>query len=216
MTLATLALMMSDAHACTWVEVEVDTDHRCGDDDRDEAPQAAFVQSDDGRDDEILLQYGLQFLPRVPAHQLRARMSAESDAYLGAEVRYMPAQDIRWAGRIGAGIDVFGGGNWDLTLGLWIGSAGEWDHDAEDPAMYLGPIAGTEIGLGFSAEHIFAKYRWLGGFGGGPIDELLSENELTVGYKITDEIHALGQYLILAPGDHDNEHGLGLGVRVVL
>ncbi len=179
----------------------------------EEDPTSASGRSDGG----LALQYGMHFLPDVPGHHLSARLSGEQDAYLSGELRYTPGSDVLGVGRVGAGFDVLGRGSWDLTLGLFVGGAGEWDRSRPEVAtLYAAPIVGTEIAFGIDSRHLFGKYRWLAGIGGGPIDELLTENELTVGYKITPGVHVFGQYLLLAPGELDNQSGVGLGVRVVL
>ena len=184
------------------------------DDDRDEPPQAN-VSGPSRSDDTLWLGYGMQFTPEAPAHHLAGRLIGKNDAYIGGEIRYMPLSDVLWSGRVGAGLDVFGRGNWDLTLGLWIGSAGEWDRNEERAILYAAPMAGTEIGLGVQGDHLFAKYRWVAGIGSGPIDDLLTEQELTIGYKVLPELHLYGQYFVLSPGERDNRSGLGLGGRVV-
>ena len=94
----------------------------------EEAPAAAVMVHD--RDDErqhLQLQYGMQFLPEVPGHELSARLVGEHDAYLMGELRYTPGSDVVGVGRLSAGLDVFGRSDFDLTLGLFIGTAGEWD-----------------------------------------------------------------------------------------
>ncbi|MCA9495144.1 MAG: hypothetical protein KC621_34690 [Myxococcales bacterium] len=174
------------------------------------------VDLDVDRGDHLLFQYGLQFLPEVPGHQLSARLIGEKDAYLGAELRYTPGSDFAGVGRLSAGFDVLGRGNWDLTLGLFLGSAGEWERSNADAVLMAAPVAGTEIGFGIETGRLFGKYRWLAGIGGGPVDDLLTENELTLGFKVTDDLHVFGQYLVLSPGELDNQSGLGIGARLRL
>lgn len=221
--IATLALMPAPALACSWASLDGDCDDHDHEvhveieiEDGDASPQTTFVSDDTRGGDDLVLQYGMQFLPDAPAHQLYGRLFAENDAYLGAEIRYMPASDVLWSGRLGAGLDLFGEGDWDLTLGLWLGSAGEWDRSQERAVLYNAPIAGTEVAIGVDGEHLYGRYRWLAGIGGGPIDELLTEQELTVGYKVLPRFHVFGQYLILSPGEYDNRSGVGLGMRAVL
>jgi hypothetical protein len=217
----TLALLYATpAHACGHdfhddcdaVEIEVAVFD--ADEDDAEPPQASVGSRDHDRD-EIQLAYGMQFLPDAPAHHLFARMVGDKDAYLGGELRYMPGTDLMWSGRAGAGLDVLGGGNWDLTLGLFIGSAGIWDRDSDRAVLYSTPIGGTEIAFGIEAERLYGRYRWLAGWGMGEVSEMLTENELTVGFKVTPEVHAYGQFLHLSPGEADKESAVGLGARVV-
>ncbi|HHO51618.1 MAG TPA: hypothetical protein ENK18_12270 [Deltaproteobacteria bacterium] len=221
--IATLALMPAPALACSWDTPDGECDEHdhevhveIGVDDADASPRASVVSGGDHRESDLVLQYGMQFLPSAPAHQLYGRLFAENDSYFGAEIRYMPASDLLWSGRIGAGLDLFGEGGWDLSLGLWLGSAGAWERSQERPVLYNAPIAGTEVALGIDGENIYARYRWLAGLGGGPIDDLLTEQELTVGYKVLPQLHVFGQYLILSPGKYHNRSGVGLGVRAVL
>jgi hypothetical protein len=56
----------------------------------------------------------------------------------------MPCSDLVGVGRAGAGFDVFGRGKFDLTLGLWIGAAGEWDEQHDMAVLYATPTIGTE------------------------------------------------------------------------
>jgi len=224
--LVALALM-APASACDTVDVDVEgveVDVDCSDDSEndydydynEDAPQAEVTSDGRSHDSQLLLQYGLQFLPDSPGHDLSARYVGEHSTYLGAEIRYVPASDLLWSGRIGAGFDLFGKSDLDLDLGLFLGSAGEWDHKKKEALLYAAPIAGTEVKLGYDGPRLFGSYRWLGGIGGGPIDDLLTENEITFGYKLVPAIHVYGQYLILSPGAADNSAGVGLGVRVAL
>lgn len=232
MTLAALALFSSDAWACEHVEIDVDgVDVDVVDCDHehevevevevasyDEPPEAEMVDGGDHDGvlhDSLQLQYGLQFLPDMPGHNLQGRLVGGKDAYVGGELRYTPGSDVMWTARLGAGLDVLGASDWDLTLGLFIGTAGEWDRDIHRAVLYAAPIAGGELGFGYEGDRLFGKYRLLAGFGGGPVDDLLTENEFTLGYKIIPAFHVYGQYLILSPGHLDNEAGVGLGARVV-
>jgi len=182
--------------------------------DRDPVTQV-IVHDHDHDDEGLQLQYGMLFLPDAPAHPLVGKLVGEEDAYVSADLRYMPANDLLWTGRLGAGFDVLGGGGWDLTLGLFAGSAGEWDRNDERAILYSRPMGGTEIGLGVEGRRLFARYRWLAGLGTGPVDELLTENEFTVGYKVVDELSVYGQWLRVNPGEADKQGGIGLGVRAV-
>jgi hypothetical protein len=175
---------------------------------------AAIEEHREEREGHVDLSYDMQFLPDAPAHHIGLRVVADNDAYVGGEIRYLPASDVVGEGRVGAGLDLFGGGGVDLTLGLWIGTAGKWVRSADAALLYAAPIAGTEIGVGFEGRHLFARYRWVAGLGPEPLDSLLTENELTFGYKLTRALHVYGQYLVLSPGDVDNESGVGLGARV--
>ncbi len=182
----------------------------------EEPDRADLHERDAGTGQRLVGQYGLQFLPDAPGHQVSLRLVGERDAYVGGELRYTPGSDFVGVGRLGAGFDVAGGGGFDLTLGLFVGGAGEWERDLDAARLWGSPVLGTEIGLGLEGHRLFAKYRWLGGVGGGPLDELLTENELVFGYKVTPGVHLMGQYVVLDPGDEDPRSGVGLGLRVAL
>lgn len=181
------------------------------------APDDAELEAaDDGGGQVLLGQYGLQFLPGAPGHQGSLRLVGEHDAYVGGELRYLPAADFVGVGRAGAGFDVAGKGAFDLTLGLWVGAAGEWERTDRVARLWGSPILGTEVGLGLDGHRVFARYRWLAGVGGGALDDLLTENEFTFGYKVTKALHLTGQYLVLDPGAAARSSGVGLGLRVAL
>jgi len=186
------------------------------DDDHDHRMVSVHDHHEDEGDEEGLqLQYGMLFLPQAPAHHLVGKFVADSDSYVSADLRYMPQSDLLWTGRLGAGIDVLGGGSWDVTLGLFVGSAGTWDRNEERAILYSTPMGGTEIGLGVESRHLYARYRWLAGLGTGPVDRMLTENELTVGYKLFDDLSVYGQWLRVNPGAESKRGGVGLGVRAV-
>jgi hypothetical protein len=217
--LVTVALTPA-ASACDRVNVEVDgvdvdvDVSNCGWDWEDYEDEDVEIEAPRDHDQRLDVQYGMQFLPRMPGHQLGARFTGDRDTYLSGELRYTPVSDLLWTARLGAGVDVFGRSDWNLNLGLFLGSAGEWDRRTESARLYAAPIAGTELGLGYDGDRLFGGYRWLGGIGGGPVDELLTENELTLGYKVFPAVHVYGQYLVLSPGELDNQAGIGLGGRV--
>src|SRR5690348_17329117 len=108
--------LAAPASACDTVDVEVegvevDVDCSYGyDDDEDEdddGPPSAQVDGGRAHDDELLIQYGMQFLPYTPGHDISVRYVGEHATYIGGELRYVPASDLLWSGRVGAGLDVF-------------------------------------------------------------------------------------------------------------
>ncbi len=223
MAIISLALLGAPAaYACGHVghahgncaSIEVEIDYNDDDDDRYDDPPQASVETSDRGEDTLMFQYGMHFLPDAPAHHLSARTMGPKDAYIGGELRYLPAADVLWSGRVGAGVDVFGKSNWDLTLGLFLGTAGIWDREIDRAVLYATPIGGTEIGLGVEGDRLFGRYRWLMGWGAGEVSEVLTENELTVGYKVTNALHLYGQWLRLNPGESEKESGVGLGARL--
>ena len=82
--------------------------------------------------------------------------------------------------------------------------------------LYAAPVGGTEIGVGYEGERLFAKYRLIAAVDTGRVPGALTENELTVGYKVFKEIHAYGQYLFLTPRAPEKQRGVGIGLRVHL
>jgi hypothetical protein len=222
-----LVMTASEASACDRVEVEVDVDgsevvvQNCWTTDVEVEVEVAPeppppVQVVEHREQQFQFQYAMQFLRQMPGHNLAGRFVSERDAYLSGELRYMPASDLLWVGRLGAGFDVFGRSDWDLTLGAFVGTAGEWDRQIDRAVLYAAPVAGFELGAGYEGHRLFGRYRLLAGLGGGPIDKALTENELSLGYKITRLIHAYGQYVILDPGEEEHSSGVGIGFRVAL
>jgi hypothetical protein len=178
------------------------------------APEVATLDEPDARG-ELHLSYATHFLPEAPAHHLAVRSWGPRDSYVSGELRYLPHDDLLWVGRAGAGLDVLGDGGWDVTLGLFVGTAGTWSTEDARRVLMAQPIGGTEIGVGVEGERLIARYRWIAGIGGGPLDELLTENELTIGYKLLDPLHVVGQWIRVNPGDDTARGGVGLGVRAV-
>lgn len=180
-----------------------------------EAPREAVITEEDDGHARMSLQYGVQFLRDAPGQQGLLRFRGKKDGWFGAEVRVTPGSDFAWVGRASAGFDVLGKSPWDIDLGLSLGAAGEWSYTSEVASLYATPMIGTEVGLGYEGKKLLAKYRWLAGLGGGPIDELLTEQELTVGFRLFPGLQVYGQYLVLSPGELPNESGVGLGARLV-
>ncbi|MBW1877284.1 MAG: hypothetical protein JRJ84_02885 [Deltaproteobacteria bacterium] len=133
-----------------------------------------------------------------------ARLVGEKDAYLGVEARVDPRHC--WMGRVGLGFDVLGGGKWDLKLGLFLGGTGNGlERDG-------GFITGTEVALGAEIGRLYGQYRWLGGIGGSDLAQLHSENDLTVGFRVIDELRVYGQVIRARGGSFDERRAMGLGV----
>lgn len=194
--------------------------------DREPPPEAVIVKGDDedrreerrGQEGQhhFALQYGVQFLPNAPGQQAMLRVRGKRDAWLGSDLRVTPGSDLAWVGRVSGGIDVLGRSNWDLDLGLSLGAAGEWTYASNTATLWATPVVGTEVGVGYDGRKLLAKYRWLGAIGAGPLDDLLSENELTVGYRVVPGFQLYGQWLVLSTGGFERDSGFGLGVRLVL
>jgi hypothetical protein len=209
MSVFALVVAAQNAWACG-----SESDGLCGDEDEG-APDASIEDDVEPKGSDVALLYDVSFFPDRPAHHLGLRITGDDDAYVGGEFRYMPCSDLVGVGRAGAGFDLFGGGKFDLTLGMWIGAAGAWDEQHDVAVLYATPTIGTELGIGFDGRHFFSKYRWIAGIGGGPIDEMMTESEFTFGYKIGRGFHVYGQYLVVGPGELPSEKGAGMGARVV-
>jgi hypothetical protein len=208
--MSVIALVVAQS---AWACGGEDSDGPCGHD--EDAPHASIEDDVEPKGSDVALSYDMSFFPDRPAHHLGLRVTGNDDAYVGGEIRYMPCSDLVGVGRAGAGFDLFGGGKFDLTLGLWIGAAGEWDEQHDAAVLYATPTIGTEVGIGYDGRHFFSKYRWVAGIGGGPIDEMMTETEFTFGYKLGRGLHLYGQYLVIAPGELPDEQGAGMGARLV-
>lgn len=160
-------------------------------------------------DPEVHLEATSQLAPGTIALDVRGRVDGEHDEHLSVNTRIDPTGT--WVGRVGAGIDVFGGGDGlDLRLGLFLGGTG----DLTDRSMRGRPAAGAEILLGVKVGRVYGWYRHVDGFA-GPLEDRLTEDELRVGYRITEKVRVHGQYLIYNPGDEHPRGGAGLGAEVV-
>jgi hypothetical protein len=150
-----------------------------------------------------------QIMPSTVALDLRARADGKHDGYVSAVMRVDPTG--MWIGRAGVGVDVFGGGDgFDLKLGLFLGGTG----DIRAHAMYGRPTAGAEALLGVKIGRVYGWYRHTDGFA-GPLEDRLTEDELRLGFRLTDTVRVHGQYLIYNPGDAVLRGGAGAGVEVV-
>ena len=166
---------------------------------------------------QLVGQYALQFLGDGPAHQIAMRAYTPKDTYLGAELRYLPGNEaILWSGRVGAGVDLLGASRFDLQLGLFLGSAGEWFVLDGGDALYHSPILGSEVRFAYEGHRFVTSYRLLGGFGVGPLQRFLSEREFILGYKVTDKLQVFGESVRIDPRSGDRQWSLGLGGRLVL
>jgi len=150
-----------------------------------------------------------QIMPETVALDVRARMDGEHDGYVTTVARIDPTGT--WIGRAGVGIDVFGGKDGvDLKLGLFLGGAG----DLTQSSMIGRPTAGAEIQFGLNIGRVYGWYRHTDGFA-GPLEDRLTEDELRVGFRISDTVRVHGQYLIYNPGDAIIRGGAGAGLEVV-
>jgi hypothetical protein len=153
-----------------------------------------------------------QIMPDTVALDVRGRMDGEHDGYVTAVARVDPTGC--WIGRAGVGFDVFGGKDGvDLKLGLFLGGTGDVSDPAR-PTLYGRPTAGAEVLFGLKIGRVYGWYRHTDGFA-GPLEDRLTEDELRLGFRVTDNVRVHGQYLIYNPGDQVVRGGAGLGAEVV-
>lgn len=158
---------------------------------------------------EYHVEAGGQFTPYAVVFDTAARIDGEHDGYILAAARVDPYGT--WLGRAGVGIDVFGGGEGvDLKLGLFLGATG----NLQDRSLWGRPAMGGEVQLGLKIGRVYGFYRHLDGFM-GPLEDRLSEDEFRLGFRITDQVRAHGQYVIFNPGDAQYQGMPGIGVEVV-
>lgn len=150
-----------------------------------------------------------QIMPHTVAVDARGRMDGEKDAYVTTVSRIEPTG--AWIGRVGIGLDVFGGREGvDLKVGLFLGGAG----DLANAPMYGRPTAGAELQFGRGIGRVYGWYRHADG-SAGLIEDRLTEDELRLGFRITDAVRVHAQYLIYNPGDAILLGGAGVGGEVV-
>lgn len=158
---------------------------------------------------EFHIEASSQIMPETVAFDLGARVEGEHDGYILADARIDPTGC--WIGRAGIGIDVFGGREGvDLKLGLFLGGTG----DIGARAMYGRPTAGGEVRVGVGIGRVYGWYQHVDGFA-GPLEDRLTEDQLRVGFRITDMVRVHGQYLVYNPGDRKVRGGAGIGAEVV-
>ena len=148
-------------------------------------------------------------LPEAPALDLRAHADGRHDGYVGVASRFAP--DGTWLGRAGVGIDLFGGGDGlDLRLGLFLGGVG----NAGEPSMVARGSAGGEVEVALELGRVRGSYRHADGFA-GVLEDRLTEDELRLGFRITDTWRVHGNFVVLNPGDDQPRDGFGLGVEAI-
>lgn len=150
-----------------------------------------------------------QLMPETVTLDLRAQAEGKHDGYVNAALRVDPRG--RWLGHAGVGFDLFGGGKMvDLRLGLFLGGVGDVSQDA----MFGRPAVGGEVLFGLKFGRVYGHYRHLDGFA-GPLEDRLTEDELRLGFCLTDHLRVHGQVIAVNPGDQLVEGGAGIGVEAV-
>ncbi len=158
-----------------------------------------------GDDAHVQLQAG----PVLQADQFNlgasARFVRKKDSYIGLEGRASP--EGQWTGRAGAGVDLLGNSALDLKVGLFVGGTGSGQTGHAET------VYGTELAAGMSLGRLYGQYRLLAGLGEGQLAELHTENELTLGIRVKDEVRLYGQFLTLNPGLDHTETAMALGLQ---
>ncbi|GDX82338.1 hypothetical protein LBMAG42_41490 [Deltaproteobacteria bacterium] len=150
-----------------------------------------------------------QLMPENVTLDLRARAEGKHDGYVDVAVRVDPRAN--WLGHAGVGFDLFGGGKTvDLRLGLFLGGVG----NVSQGALFGRPAVGGEVRFGLKFGRVYGHYRHLDGFA-GPLEDRLTEDELRLGFCLTDNLRVHAQVIALNPGDKLVEGGAGLGVEAV-
>lgn len=120
------------------------------------------------------------------------------------------AAEGMWIGRATGGVDLFGDSERvDMTLGLFLGTVGDWG----DPSVQMAGTAGFEFGLGAHIGPLHARYRHADGFR-GPLESRLTENEVRLGYRMFDTVELFGQYIRFNPSEDLLVDGYGVGLNV--
>ncbi len=170
---------------------------------------ALALTADAAATPEYHLEATSQIMPHTVALDLRGRVDGEHDGYVTTVARIDPTG--MWIGRAGIGLDVFGGKDGvDLKVGLFLGGTG----DLTESSMIGRPTAGAEVLFGLKIGRVYGWYRHTDGFA-GPLEDRLTEDELRLGFRVTDTVRVHGQYLIYNPGDEVMRGGAGLGIEMV-
>lgn len=149
-----------------------------------------------------------QLMPETVTLDVRGRADGPKDGYVLAAARIDPTGG--WLGRAGVGFDVFGAGDgMDLKLGLFAGGVG----DLTVPSMMGRPTFGGEVLFGMRFGRLFWHIRHLQGFA-GPFEDLLTEDELRVGFRFSEQLAAHFQLIATNPGTEIWSGGAGGGVEV--
>ncbi len=131
------------------------------------------------------------------------RLSGKRDGWLGLEGRV--AGERRTMGRIAAGFDVLGSGDWDLRVGLFMGHVGAWQTR---DYRYLS--VGTDLGLGVTKGRVGGEYRFLGGKRPRAAG-LRTEHDISVSYRVVDDLRVHGHWLAMTDEPGEVRSGVGLG-----
>ncbi len=118
--------------------------------------------------------------------------------------------DGEWLGRATAGVDLLGGSDtFDATIGLFLGSVGNW----QDPALSADMSAGYELGLGANVGPLRGRLRRVDGFT-GPLEDRLTQNEVRLGWVFGEKVEVFGQYVNYTPRQDVVIDGFGAGASL--
>lgn len=158
---------------------------------------------------EFHVEAGGQWTPESLVLDLGARAEGKRDGYLLVAARVAPTGN--WLGRAGIGVDLFGGRDGlDLKLGLFLGATG----NAREPSIFGRPTAGAELQFGGQIGRVYGWFRHLNGFS-GVLENHLTENELRIGFELTDHVRIHGQAVHFNPREKEHDLGFGAGAEFV-
>lgn len=140
------------------------------------------------------------------APSLKTTVRTKRDAYVYLDARVGTAG--AWTGRIGAGVDMLGKMPVDLTVGGFVGAAG----DIDDESLGVLPEGGAEVKLGGEIGRLRGAYRWRVGATQSPFTVFLMENEADVGVRLVSTLRLEARYIHTLATDAKDGHSLGLGV----
>ena len=140
------------------------------------------------------------------APSLKTTVRTKRDAYVYLDTRMGTAG--AWNGRIGAGMDMLGKMPVDLTLGGFVGAAG----DIEDQSLGVLPEGGAEVSVGGEVGRFRAAYRWRIGATRSPFTVFMMENEADAGVRLVSTLRLEARYIHTYATETTDGHSLGLGV----
>lgn len=152
--------------------------------------------------------------PTGPASSVSGRLTGDRGAFLAAEARGVVGQGV--SQRATAGLDLFPGKGFDLTLGLFLGAAGT----LEGAHLEGGPMAGLEVGLGVKAGPLHLRYRHAAGErdwrGECATCTDWTEDGWRLSFFLADRVGLFGEVLRLTPCPDPAVAATGYGIGASL
>ncbi|MBN2801132.1 MAG: hypothetical protein JXX28_18480 [Deltaproteobacteria bacterium] len=136
----------------------------------------SVAQADEGL--RLQLQGGAVLNGAQPAASLAAALEGHRDARVYAEAR--AAGSGAALVRTGIGVDLLGGSDLDVRIGLFAGGKGVWTAQTLDPTW----ITGGELTAGARLGRVEGSLRWLGGFGDGSLSALHTETQAQLAFRV--------------------------------